>query len=78
MRKKILVIEDERDIADLIRLHLQDLDYVVSVARDGNTGLRQSSAGSWDLIILDLRLPGVDGLWRSVAAFASDRNMSRS
>ena len=62
MRKKILVIEDERDIADLIRLHLQDLDYVVSVARDGNTGLRQSSAGSWDLIILDLRLPGVDGL----------------
>jgi DNA-binding response OmpR family regulator len=62
VRKKILVMEDERDIADLIRLHLQDLNYVVSVARDGNTGLRQSSAGSWDLIILDLRLPGVDGL----------------
>ena len=62
MRKKILVIEDERDIADLIRLHLQDLNYRVSVARDGNTGLRKSSAGSWDLIILDLRLPGVDGL----------------
>ena len=62
MRKKILVIEDERDIADLIRLHLQDLNYVVTVARDGNTGLRKSSAGSWDLIILDLRLPGVDGL----------------
>ena len=62
MRKKILVIEDERDIADLIRLHLQDLNYIVSVARDGNTGLRKSSTGSWDLIILDLRLPGVDGL----------------
>ena len=62
MRKKILVIEDERDIADLIRLHLQDLNYAVSVARDGNTGLRKSSTVSWDLIILDLRLPGIDGL----------------
>jgi DNA-binding response OmpR family regulator len=62
MRKKILVVEDERDIADLIRLHLEDLNYVVSVARDGNTGLRKGSAGSWNLIILDLRLPGVDGL----------------
>ena len=62
MRKRILVIEDERDIADLIRLHLRDLNYLVSVARDGNTGLRKSSTGSWDLIILDLRLPGVDGL----------------
>ena len=62
MRKKILVIEDERDIADLIRLHLEDLNFHVRVARDGNSGLRDSSAGSWDLIILDLRLPGVDGL----------------
>jgi DNA-binding response OmpR family regulator len=62
MRKNILVIEDERDIADLIRLHLEDLNYRVSVAPDGNTGLHKSSAGSWDLIILDLRLPGVDGL----------------
>lgn len=62
MRKRILVIEDEHDIADLIRLHLEDLNHIVTVARDGNKGLRQSSAGSWDLIILDLRLPGVDGL----------------
>ena len=62
MRKKILVIEDERDIADLIRLHLEDLDHVVRIARDGNTGLRDGSSRSWDLIILDLRLPGIDGL----------------
>jgi DNA-binding response OmpR family regulator len=61
-RKRILVIEDERDIADLIRLHLEDLDHVVTIARDGNAGLRTGIAGSWDLIILDLRLPGVDGL----------------
>ena len=62
MRKRILVIEDERDIADLIRIHLQDLDYAVTIARDGNAGLRHGSAETWDLIILDLRLPGVDGL----------------
>jgi DNA-binding response OmpR family regulator len=62
MRKHILVIEDERDIADLIQLHLEDLNHAVTVARDGNAGLREGSSGSWDLIILDLRLPGIDGL----------------
>jgi len=62
VQRQILVIEDERDIADLIRLHLEDLNYIVTVARDGNTGLRKSSTGAWDLIILDLRLPGIDGL----------------
>lgn len=62
VRKQILVIEDERDIADLIRLHLEDLNYTVTIARDGNTGLRKGSTGAWDLIILDLRLPGIDGL----------------
>jgi len=62
VKKQILVIEDERDIADLIRLHLEDLNHAVTLARDGNTGLRESSTGSWDLIILDLRLPGIDGL----------------
>ena len=62
MRKRILVIEDERDIADLIQIHLKDLDYDVTIARDGNAGLRHGSTREWDLIILDLRLPGVDGL----------------
>jgi DNA-binding response OmpR family regulator len=60
--KQILVIEDERDIADLVRLHLEDLDYIATVARDGNDGLRKASTADWDLIILDLRLPGIDGL----------------
>jgi DNA-binding response OmpR family regulator len=62
VRKRILVIEDERDIAELIRLHLDDLGFAVTISCDGNTGLRKASAGSWDLIILDLRLPGIDGL----------------
>jgi DNA-binding response OmpR family regulator len=62
VRKRILVIEDERDIAELIRLHLDDLGFFVTITCDGNTGLRKASDGAWDLIILDLRLPGIDGL----------------
>ena len=62
MTQRILVIEDERDIADLIQLHLRDLDYAVTIARDGNAGLRQATTSHWDMIILDLRLPGIDGL----------------
>jgi len=62
VHKNILVIEDEHDIAELIRLHLKDLGFVVGIARDGSEGLRKAAAGGWDLIILDLRLPGIDGL----------------
>jgi DNA-binding response OmpR family regulator len=62
VRQRILVIEDEHDMANLIRLHLSDLDYAVTIARDGTAGLREALARSWDLIILDLRLPGIDGL----------------
>ena len=62
VQKRILVIEDEGDIAELIRLHLDDLGFFVAIAHDGNTGLRRASMGSWDLVVLDLRLPGVDGL----------------
>jgi DNA-binding response OmpR family regulator len=60
--QRILIIEDERDIADLIQLHLRDLNYAVTIARDGNAGSRLANAINWDLIILDLRLPGIDGL----------------
>jgi DNA-binding response OmpR family regulator len=62
VRNNILVIEDEGDIAELIRLHLTDLGFGVGIARDGSEGLRKATARSWDLIILDLRLPGIDGL----------------
>ena len=62
VQKRILVIEDERDIAELVRLHLTDLGFSVAVACDGNSGLHKASTGTWNLIILDLRLPGVDGL----------------
>ena len=62
MPKRILVIEDEGDIARLVRLHLEDLGFYVTVACDGSTGLVKASTGSWNLVVLDLGLPGIDGL----------------
>ncbi|GJI90312.1 DNA-binding response regulator [Rugamonas sp. R1(2021)] len=49
-------------IADLLRLHLQDEGYQVTHCADGNQGLAQLRNGGWDALILDLMLPGVDGL----------------
>lgn len=56
------MIEDERDIAALIALHLRDRDYDVSLAEDGLRGARLAARQAWDLVMLDLRLPGKDGL----------------
>jgi len=60
--RQILVVEDEHDIAQLIALHLRDEGYTVTVAGDGHAGMRQAFARTWDLVLLDLRLPGPDGL----------------
>ena len=62
MSKKILLIEDNKDLAQLLALHLRDLTYHVAIAYDGMTGLTQASTYSYDLIILDLMLPQLDGL----------------
>jgi DNA-binding response OmpR family regulator len=60
--RRILIVEDNEDIADLVSLHLRDLDCEVQVAADGNIGYEYAAAGGWDLIILDLMLPGMEGL----------------
>lgn len=61
-KRKVLVVEDETDIAELLALHLRDLDCDVTLACDGHEGMRQAFAQNWELVILDLRLPGPDGL----------------
>jgi len=60
--RRILLVEDEHDIADLVALHLSDVCDELIVARDGYEGLRLACSENWSLIILDLRLPGPDGL----------------
>jgi DNA-binding response OmpR family regulator len=62
MTRKVLVIEDDNDIAQLVMLHLKDAGHEVTVAHDGKAGLQLALSNPYDLIILDLLLPGVDGL----------------
>ena len=61
-KRRILLIEDEQDIAELVALHLGDLCDEFVVAQDGYEGMRLATSGSWALTILDIRLPGPDGL----------------
>ncbi len=58
---RILMVEDERTIADAVALNLRDEGFAVTTALRGDDGLRLATAESWDLVILDLMLPGVDG-----------------
>jgi len=60
--RRILVVEDNREIADLVALHLRDLGCEVDVDYDGASGSRSALSGKHDLVILDLMLPEVDGL----------------
>lgn len=58
----ILVVEDDRDIAGLIEIHLRDLGYGVDLVHDGQAGLERALEGDPALVILDLMLPRLDGL----------------
>ncbi len=60
--KRVLIVEDDVHIAELLRMHLKDEGYAVEHAPDGNVGVRLLESGSWDALVLDLMLPGVDGL----------------
>ena len=60
--RNVLVIEDQQDIAHLVRLHLQDLPCNVELAFDGRSGLAAAETRPFDLVVLDLMLPFVDGL----------------
>src|ERR1700745_2041210 len=60
--RKILIIEDETDVADLLTLNLRKASYKVSTAGDGVTGLQKARDDRPDFIILDLMLPKMSGL----------------
>jgi two-component system OmpR family response regulator len=58
----ILVVEDDREMADVLARGLRDEAHDVEIARDGDTALRLSDDSCFDLILLDVMLPGLNGL----------------
>ncbi|MDZ7626681.1 MAG: response regulator transcription factor [Ignavibacteriaceae bacterium] len=60
--KEVLIIEDDKSIADLLEIHLKDLNCKVTKSFDGKDGLRNALTNPYDLIVLDLMLPHYDGL----------------
>lgn len=62
MSHNVLVIEDDQDIAHLLELHLGDMDCKVRLSQNGEDGLQLALSQAYDLIILDLMIPGMDGI----------------
>ncbi|MCD9087948.1 response regulator transcription factor [Stenotrophomonas sp. SY1] len=60
--KRVLIVEDDVHIASLLRMHLRDEGYEVTHAATGDEGLRLLEETAWSALVLDLMLPGVDGL----------------
>lgn len=62
MARRILVVEDNLDLADLLVMHLHEAGYAVQKAGDGRAALTRFEEAPYDLVILDLMLPDLDGL----------------
>lgn len=60
--KRVLVIEDDHELVELLDIHLTDLGCEVDKSYDGRDGLQKALSGAYDLCILDLMLPSLDGL----------------
>jgi DNA-binding response OmpR family regulator len=61
-KEHVLLIEDEADIAEIVQYNLAREGFGVSVSRDGETGLREARTRKPNVVVLDLMLPGLDGL----------------
>lgn len=66
MSAKILIVEDHEDSRDILKLQLQALGYEVIEAESGQEGLEKALTAAPDLIIMDLGLPGIDGIEAAV------------
>ena len=62
MAEKILIVEDERNIASFVSMYLKNARYTVEIARDGAEALQKAENTKPDLVVLDLMLPDIDGL----------------
>ena len=61
MQARILIIEDVKEMADLVRLYLQKEGMDATVCESGETGLEEFGRERYDLVVLDINLPGIDG-----------------
>ena len=59
---KVLLVEDDRKIVDFVRKALEEQGFVIDACRDGDEGLAMAMEGAYDLILLDIMVPGRDGL----------------
>ena len=59
---RLLLVEDHRDIAEMVFNHLEQCGFILDYAADGLTGLHLAATNRYDLIVLDLMLPGLDGI----------------
>ncbi|MFA8439920.1 response regulator [Pueribacillus sp. YX66] len=73
--KRILVVEDEPSIVTLIKFNLEQAGFFVLTAEDGNTGLQLAVDEKPDLIVLDIMLPGMDGI-EICKALRQEKNMT--
>ncbi len=62
MSKKVLIIEDDKDIVELLKHYLEKENFTLQAAPDGFSGLKEAKTGKFDLLILDIMLPEMDGL----------------
>ena len=61
-RKKILIVDDDRQVSLALSIRLKAADYDVDVAGDGENALEKLTASVPDVVLLDMRMPGIDGL----------------
>ena len=62
MQKRALVVEDDPDIANLVMVSLRDINVQADIIGNGAEGLRHATSKPYDIIILDIMLPGMDGI----------------
>jgi two-component system phosphate regulon response regulator PhoB len=75
-KERILVVDDEEDILELVRFHLAREGYQLTLAASGEEALKQAKREAFDLIVLDLMLPGLDGLEVAKALKADAKNQA--
>ena len=75
-KERVLVVDDEEDILELVRFHLTREGYQLTLAATGEEALKKAKHETFDLIVLDLMLPGLDGLEVAKALKADARTKS--